>query len=149
MGSCPRDRRSLSYRCSHWLMRSVNCFNLTTLFIALLFYAANRFSRLFSSISHLSWIFRFHFNDYLGAIVFVAYLNLLLVAGKRSVCVRFPILLLWACVLSIAWESLAPLALPYSTADWFDCLAYFLGVTTYWLLWRLFQKHYLQKQRDG
>ena len=149
MGPRPRYCRSLSYRCSHWLMRSANWFNLSILLISLLFYAANRFSRLFTSIPHLASFFRFHFNDYLGAIVFIAYLNLLLVAGKRSVCVRFPLLLIWAGVLSLMWEGVAPLILPYSTADWLDCLAYFLGVTTYWLLWRLYQKHHLHKQRGG
>lgn len=130
-------------------MPAAKKFNLFVLLISLLFYVFNRFSSLFVSIPYLGPVFRFHFNDYLGAIVFMAYLNLLLLAGKRSVCVHFPALLFWACVLSIAWEGLAPLVLPYSTADWLDCLAYFLGVTTYWLSWRLYQNHHLQKQRGG
>lgn len=119
-------------------MRSERVFNLCVASAAFSLYIVNRFSRLFPSIPYLGHIFRNHFNDYLGAVLFIAYVNLLLLAGRRTPCTYLPGLAFWALLCSLTWEGLAPLLLPFSTADWWDCLAYCLGMFTYWCLLRLF-----------
>lgn len=105
--------------------------------IALSVYSINRFTPLFSSMPYIGAVFRNHFNDYLGAIVFISYVNILFflkhIPPHRSVCA----LLLWGSVCSLVWEGIAPLLLSYSTADLLDCLAYYLGMLTYRGLIRL------------
>ena len=100
-------------------------------------YAVNRYTQLFRSIPHLRVLFRNHFNDFLGAIAFIAYVNFLLFLCKRPPFTTLPALLVWAGVCSVAWEGIAPIFLPHSTGDWWDCLAYTLGMLTYWCLRRL------------
>ena len=80
-----------------------------------------------------------HFNDYLGGIVFISYVNLLMVRGERKTFTTFPWMLCWSGVCSLCWEGIAPTILSYSTADWRDCIAYLLGMLTYWAL---FKKQY-------
>lgn len=48
-------------------------------------------------------------------------------------------MLCWSGVCSLCWEGIAPTILSYSTADWRDCIAYLLGMLTYWAL---FKKQY-------
>lgn len=81
-------------------------------------------------------IIRFHFNDYLGGIVFLAYINGLISCLHTSIkrIESFKNCVLCGIVCSFFWEGLAPLFLPYSTADIRDCLAYVLGSITYWLI---------------
>lgn len=109
---------------------------ITACWLRLTIYGLNRGSRkLFDiSVSWLKLILRNHLNDYLGAVVFAAYFNLLLSLAGRPRVERLPFFLALGLLCSAAWELLAPLVLTYSTADWIDCIAYFLGFLTYWLL---------------
>lgn len=113
--------------------------NLLIIAISLAFYCVNRFSNLLKSVSCVGFIFRNHFNDYLGGIVFISYVNLLMVRGERKTFTTFPWMLCWSGVCSLCWEGIAPTILSYSTADWRDCIAYLLGMLTYWAL---FKKQY-------
>lgn len=99
--------------------------NICIIVIALSIYSINRFTPLFLSIPYVGFVFRNHFNDFLGAIVFISYVNILLISKKYQPFKTVPALLLWGAVCSLFWEGLAPCFLPYSTADWLDCIAYF------------------------
>lgn len=80
--------------------------------------------------------FKYHFNDFLGAIVLLAYTNILigLFASSRKKLTKFLHIFLLGIICSIVWEGIAPILLPYSTSDWLDCLSYLSGSVTYWLL---------------
>lgn len=109
--------------------------NLYIILIALSIYTINRFTSLFSSIPYVGYVFRYHFNDYLGAIVFISYVNILLIRKNFQTFTTVPALLFWGAVCSIFWEGIAPCFLSYSTPDWLDYIAYFLGMFTYgWIL---------------
>ena len=110
--------------------------NLSILSVAMVLYGINRWSDFFSLLPGLEQLFRYHFNDFLGAIVFAAYVNLLCLFHKVRPLNKYRSLLLLGILCSLFWEGLAPLILPYSTRDWLDCAAYFLGMTVYWLLLR-------------
>ena len=114
-------------------------FNFFIIGTSLMAYSLNRYTNFLTRLPHIGIIFKNHFNDYLGAMVFIAYLNTLLIAKGYQPCKTLITLLLWGIVCSCAWEGIAPIALPYSTADWWDCAAYLLGMITYWLLLNLFK----------
>lgn len=87
----------------------------------------------------LGYLLRCHFNDYLGGIAFAAYLNLVL-SFSRFPHRRLtrPLQFIVAGLLcGIVWEGITPLFLSSSTGDWWDMLAYVLGMLTCWLLERL------------
>jgi len=123
-------------------------FNIAVVTISMFLYCINRFSNLFSSIPCVGWIFKNHFNDFLGSIVFTAYVNLLLLCNSKfhSIQHLFP-LLLFGSICSIFWEGLAPLFISYSVADWRDCVAYLLGSLTYWIIFKLVNKLHLSDQK--
>ena len=102
--------------------------------VSLPLYGINRFSNLFKSLPYIGTIFRNHFNDYLGAIIFMAFVNLLMISNRKPAFKTFPWMLFWGSICSVAWEGITPMFLPYSTADWLDCVAYYLGTVTYWIL---------------
>ena len=82
----------------------------------------------------LAYLLRCHANDFLGGAAFLAYMNLVLSwyrTGPRRVR-RYRTVFAVACLCSLCWEGIAPL-IKTSTADWWDCLAYLLGATAYWL----------------
>ena len=114
-------------------------FDCGVLTLAISFYGLNRAAKnqLYIPSSPLTSILYYHFNDYLGAIVFAVYVNLLLRAVGWKPIQRLRPLLFLALLCSVFWEGLAPLFLSYSTADWRDCIAYLFGFLTYWLLCRI------------
>lgn len=90
----------------------------------------------------LGSILKYQFHDYLGAILLLAYTNILIFFCAAP-CGRIQTLsstLLMGVVCAFAWEGIAPLVLAYSTADWRDCLAYLCGSVSYWILCRAFAK---------
>lgn len=110
-------------------------------FVSLALYGINRFTTCFSSLAWVGPIFRFHFNDYLGAIVFLCYVNILFAACRRPRLVKLPPLMALGGLCSLFWEGLAPRVFPRSTGDWLDCAAYLLGCVTYWVLIRIFNRN--------
>lgn len=84
-------------------------------------------------VSFISYILKCYFNDFLGGIAFLAYVNYILsfyVKGPIRIRSYYQIFLLSA-LCSIFWEVITPMFI-VSTADWMDFVAYTLGATTYW-----------------
>ena len=76
-----------------------------------------------------------HFNDFLGGVAFLAYVNLLfaLVKPDRMIRRAAPALALILCC-ALFWEYAAPLFVPGSIGDPLDLLAYLLGGALYCLI---------------
>lgn len=110
---------------------------------AMLFYSLNRFMlKEVVALPVLSNILKYHFNDYCGAIAFIAYVNILITCSKyknRKVCSLKAILPITFGI-SICWEGFAPLISNKSTADWLDVIAYIIGGISYWFLKRILEK---------
>ncbi len=70
----------------------------------------------------------------LGTVLFSAYWNLLLLWKGFRPWRRLGQLLLIGCLCAAVWEGVMPLLLPYSTADWLDCIAYLCGAALYRLI---------------
>ncbi len=100
--------------------------------VALVLYCINRFTTYLTSLAWIGPVFRFHFNDYLGAIVFACYVNILCAVCRRPKLTKLLPLMALGGLCSLFWEGLAPHVFPRSTGDWLDCAAYFLGCMTYW-----------------
>ncbi len=113
--------------------------------VALVLYCINRFTTHLSSLAWVGPFFRFHFNDYLGTIVFACYVNILFAVCRRPKLTRLLPLMALGGLCSLFWEGLAPLVLTRSTGDWLDCAAYLLGCMTYWGLIQTFKR---QKARQ-
>ena len=118
--------------------RRAYAFELFVAAAAVLLYCLNRFTDCFLSVPFLRPFFRYHFNDMLGTVLFSAYWNLLLLWKGFRPWRRLGQLLLIGCLCAAVWEGVMPLLLPYSTADWLDCIAYLGGAALYWLMERCF-----------
>ena len=100
----------------------------------LLLYALNRFAlKEVVSIPILSYLLKCHFNDYLGGIFIIAYINIILQHSRYK---QYRIhTLLQAIVVtllcSIVWEFVAPYFFHYGTSDLWDIAAYMIGGSTY------------------
>lgn len=97
-------------------------------------YVINRSVKYYINISILSEIFRYHFNDYLGGIVFLSYVNIILSFSKYKQANDLKSVLIYATICSIAWEGIIPIFSSKSTGDVLDVLAYFAGALTYYFI---------------
>lgn len=123
-GSFLRDRTVRS----NWIKR-----NLTIFAIVFPVYLLNRIIKTYIEIPILGYLCNCHLNDYIGGIVFCIYLNMLLVFCRRKpVTLLSHLCIIMICV-SLLWEYLFPLILPYSTSDILDVAAYMLGTFTYYM----------------
>lgn len=117
--------------------------------LVLVLYGANRFL-LKPVVGNSLWgyLVKCHVNDYLGGILFLAYTNLLIsrfLEPSRRI-VRVVPTILVGVVCALCWEGIAPMLLPYSTADILDGIAYILGSLTYWCINRTVKE---RKKRYG
>ena len=81
----------------------------------------------------LSYLLKCHFNDYLGGIFIIAYINIIL-QHSRYKQYRIHTLLQGVVVTllcSIVWEFVAPYFFHYGTSDLWDIAAYMIGGSTY------------------
>ncbi len=93
------------------------------------------------NIEVVSYILKNHFNDFLGGIAFLAYINFILsfyIKGPIRVKKYYEIFF-FACLCSFSWEVITPLV-KESTGDWWDFVSYTLGATFYWLIDRYIVK---------
>lgn len=99
------------------------------------FYLSNRFFlKNLGTDGVLFEVLHWHLNDYLGEIVFLSYTNILIrIGGYKRIVKLLPIVCM-VIVCCIVWEYIMPCILKYSTSDIKDCLAYFLGGITYWVI---------------
>ena len=103
--------------------------------IPILIYFINEQFKYNADIPYLGAILRYHFNDYLGGVSIVAYVNLVL-SLKRGQPWRLHSIvacLVFVLFCSLCWELITPIFLTSSTGDWLDVIAYCLGALTYWL----------------
>lgn len=81
----------------------------------------------------IRYILQCHFNDYLGGISIICYINIVLCFSKHKdwqiKSLRHAIDIGLFC--GILWEYLLPLVLPRGTSDWLDVIAYIMGSATY------------------
>lgn len=90
----------------------------------------------------LDVIMQNHFNDFLGGISIMAYINLILSLKKDKPLriEKFWILTLSIILIGIFWEVISPLYLSNSTGDPLDIFAYFLGGCAYFGLDKYFAR---------
>ncbi len=89
----------------------------------------------------LAYLFQCHFNDCLGGIAFLAYVNLLISLVKPEV--RFKKLtsmLVFILLCGLFWEYVAPLFVTGSVSDLLDLVAYIAGAFAYWLVYKFASK---------
>lgn len=101
--------------------------------LPLLLYVINRFilKRIIGD-SLIGYILRCHFNDYLGGICIIAYINIVLSCGvysKYRITRLIPAIMI-GILCGILWEYGFPLLFPRGTSDFWDVIAYTLGAST-------------------
>lgn len=80
-------------------------------------------------------IARNHGCDLAGGLVFPAYVDALCLATRHQrVITTWPRAVALAVICCVSWEVLTPLAMPESTADLLDAVAYALGIAAYALV---------------
>lgn len=78
---------------------------------------------------------RNHGCDLAGGLVFPAYVDALCLTTRRQrVITTWPRAVALAVICCVSWEVLTPLAMPESTADLLDAVAYALGIAAYALV---------------
>lgn len=77
-----------------------------------------------------------YFNDLICPLLFLSYVNILMMTTGKEI-KRLSVLLLLALVASLVWEFVAPIVKPTSVTDLIDIVCYLVGSVVYWLLMRL------------
>ena len=91
----------------------------------LILYCLNRFIfKIVVNVPIVSYLLKCHFNDWLGGIFIVAYINVVLI---NAFC-------------GIVWEFIGPYVFHHGTSDCYDMLAYIIGGITYIMLQRIAAK---------
>lgn len=106
----------------------------------LLLYSLNRFVlKKVVNVPILSYLLKSHFNDWLGGIFIIAYINFVLQHSQYEqiqICAISHAILINA-LCSIIWEFVGPYIFRYGTSDLLDVLAYIVGGITYILIQHL------------
>lgn len=108
----------------------------------MIFYFTNRILKAQIIYPILDDFMRCHFNDYLGGIIICSIINIIIHHYKNKYfrIEKFAYCIVIGIVCSFMWEVIAPIMLPYSTADWFDCVAYLTGTITYYFINSIFKR---------
>lgn len=106
---------------------------LTVASLGLALYIACRYTNLLGWLpAHVA---RNHGCDLAGGLVFPAYVDALCLATRRQrVVTTWPRVAILTVICCVSWEVLAPLAMPESTSDPLDAVAYALGIAIYALV---------------
>jgi hypothetical protein len=80
----------------------------------------------------LTNLFNCYFNDLLGAILILAYINLILFFFSYKKIKSLKIFIGLIFLIGFVWEYLAIFFKPYSVFDYVDFIAYFIGSLVYW-----------------
>lgn len=104
--------------------------------VPLLLFQVNELIKMDVENPIMGYLLRCHFNDYLGGISFAAYLNVILslsnwTSFQLSKVYHF---LFAGLFCGICWEVITPIFIQTSTGDFWDVVAYILGMLTYWLV---------------
>ena len=116
---------------SNWLE-----FNIKIFLVFFPLYLINRLIKAYIEFPVLGYLCQCHLNDYIGGIIFCAYLNITIILGHRKPILSLIPLCSIMLGVSLLWEYFFPLILPYSTSDPWDVAAYMLGTLTYYIVAR-------------
>lgn len=109
----------------------------------LILYSSNRFIfKIVVNVPIISYLLKCYFNDWLGGIFIVAYINVIL-QHSRYKHMRIHTLscaILINTFFGIVWEFFGPYVCHYGTSDYYDILAYIVGGITYIMLQRILVK---------
>ncbi|KMY43370.1 hypothetical protein AC622_03120 [Bacillus sp. FJAT-27916] len=102
--------------------------------VPLILFQVNELIKADVQIPVLGYVLRCHFNDYLGGISFAAYLNFILSLSNWTSfqLTKIQHFLIAGLLCGICWELITPLFIQSSTGDFWDVIAYILGMLTYW-----------------
>lgn len=116
----------------------------TSILVCVLFlYGLNRFVfRKVVDIAIISYLLKCHFNDWLGGIFIIAYINNLLQHSKykRYKINTLPCAILINILCGIVWEFVGPYIFHHGVSDLYDIVAYILGGITYIMIQRFVLK---------
>ena len=107
------------------------------LIFSLAIYTVNRYwLKNVMTIPEIKYILQCHFNDYIGGISIIYYINIVLCLSNHK---EWQINSLGKAIgigllCGILWEILFPMVLPRGTSDWLDIVAYIMGSATYVLI---------------
>ena len=109
----------------------------------LIFYSLNRFVfKTIVDIPIISYLLKCHFNDWLGGIFIVAYINVVLQYSRyRHMRIHtLPCVILINTLCGIVWEFVGPYVFHHGTSDYYDILAYIFGGIAYIIFQRILSK---------
>lgn len=126
---------------SDWMDKSKYIFHVRNAVASLAIYLINRFiiKRSIISCEYLiARILKYQLNDFLGAFLLCAYINIaLLFIYKDREMISLKIYFLVGCLCCLFWEIIIPIFFKRnSTPDILDCIAYMLGCFAYWILFK-------------
>lgn len=124
--------------------------NIVVILITLALYCINQCTKQTISNDLLSKFMCGYFNDTIGSITFIAYVNIVL--ESKQLCINK----LWQIILLMSgcaffWEVITPLFRKNTTSDFWDVVAYISGGILYWLLFKTYvhiSKQIKPKQKD-
>lgn len=96
-------------------------------------YIVNRLTKAYNEIPYIGYLCKCHLNDFIGGVVFVAYVNILFEKSKYPKLEKCSHICLLMLLCGCFWECVCPIFLTYSTADFLDVISYILGGIVYWL----------------
>ena len=111
-----------------------------SLAVVLIVYSINRFfvkKALDGRSGIVALVLKNHFNDFLGPMVLICYINIVitLVLGSEKRIVDLIPVIVVASICSLFWEGIFPRIFRFGTPDYYDCVAYYLGGVIYWLIY--------------
>lgn len=133
-----RSRCYFSSSC-HFLFYRLNKFewNQKVILFTLLIYCINRFClKRVIDLPVVGYILRCHFNDYLGGICIIAYINLVLMHSKyKYACIqKFSTAIIVTAICGVLWEYIMPALYRHSVSDFADVISYMTGGITYFVI---------------
>lgn len=118
--------------------------NLNIFIVCLVIYSINRLTNVLYYIPYLSYILRYHFNDYLAGIVFLAYLNIILGLSKYQHIrvLKWSNVIFTGLLIGVFWEYITPIYKSDSTSDIIDVICYVLGAISYKVIYNFTMLNY-------
>ena len=103
----------------------------------------------YNDIPVIGYLCKYHLNDSLGAIVFCAYTNIVLLLFKRNTLHKLKQIIVYTLLCGVCWEYIFPYIFSYSTSDFWDIVSYVVGGILYYFLTLLLSRRgTLSKRRQ-
>ena len=113
--------------------------NIWIIVITLILYTINQCTKEKICNEAISLFMCGYFNDIVGSITFMAYVNALLEFKQLSINKLWQISLIML-ICSFFWEIITPLFRTSTVADFWDAVAYLIGGFFYWLILKFYHK---------